>query len=131
MKRQDCHIVLGMLGALALYFACGGAHAAKMGVIWVNASLNEDGTSYNDPAFVQLEWGTCVGSAFGVTQATIKFAYPATSGYVLPSGLSKVCVRGYSINSKGEVSAPTNVASAAVPATPNQPVTLGQPIILH
>lgn len=116
---------------ICLFIAAFNARAAKVGVTWINATEYEDGSPYIDPAFVQLEWGSCSGDLFGVTQATIKFAYPATSGYVLPSGLSKVCVRAYSINSHGVMSLPSNVTSATVPPVPNQPITLGQPIILH
>lgn len=127
MKR----FYFNLAGMLLVFLFAYNAHAAKIGVTWINATEYEDGSPYIDPAFVQLEWGTCVGAAFGVAQATIKFAYPATSGYVLPSGLSKVCIRAYSINSQGVMSLPSNVTSAIVPPVPNQPVTLGQPIIIH
>jgi hypothetical protein len=113
---------------------CGVAHAAKVTVLWTNPSQNTDGSSLTNLTQVRIEWGSCVGDAFGAVQAGV--AVPTTtsgaelSAFIYPTGLTRVCIRAYAINAVGVSSDPSSVAIKNLLPSVGKPVTLGQPVIL-
>lgn len=110
------------------------AFGAKVPVSLVTPSSNTDGSTLTDLAQIVVEWGTCVGSEFGVRQSAVAVQTTATGvalrTFIYPSGLSKVCARAFAINSKGAMSAPSNPASKNLIPTLGKPVILGQAIEL-
>lgn len=120
-----------MLGTLLV---SGPSFAAKVPVSLTTPTTNTDGTPLTDLASIEIEWGTCNGTAFGVKQASRLIGIFETGvllqSFVYPTGMTKVCVRAFAINMKGVYSAPSNVASKDLIPGPDKPVTLGQPIIL-
>lgn len=127
--------------------ACGVAHAAKVPVSWINPTMNtaecsgtpvvcKPETALTDLTSVKIEWGTCNGTAFGTYQASITIkttvAGAAVRSFIYPTGIKKVCVRAFAINSHGNVSDSSGVAASGdlLPTT-SKPVTLGKPVILN
>lgn len=115
---------------LALLLLASPAFAAKVIVHWINPTTNTDGSALTNLAVIRLEWGTCVGSAFGVLQASILAPPSAGSTPIYPTGLATVCVRAYARNTLGVESVPSNVLVVNLLPTTGKPVTLGQPIPL-
>lgn len=111
------------------------AEAARFPVHWTNPTTYTDGSPLTDLASIQVEWGTCSGTAFGQSRGavTVPTTVPGLtmSTFIEPQGLSKVCIRAFAVTAAGEKSAPSNVAVKTVAPTPGKPVTLGQPIILR
>jgi hypothetical protein len=108
--------------------------AAKILVTWTNPTTNTDGSTLTNLAFIHIEWGTCVnGNQFGQTQAFVTVAQrpnATTQTYIYPSGLARVCVRGFAINTESTRSSPSNVSVKELLPSPGKPVTLGQPVII-
>lgn len=120
---MKCSVVLLML-------ACSVAYAAKIPVRWTPPILNTDGSALTDLASYRIEWGSCQGTQFSITQANLIVTNPeATSSAIYPTGLSRVCVRMYARNAAGRESDPSNVVIAVV-TNLGKPVTLGQPVTL-
>lgn len=118
---------------ILLIALCGVAHAAKVPISWVNASENTDGSPLTNLDKVRIEWGSCNGSEFGTLQASILFETKTPGivrkGFIYPTGLATVCIRAYSLNTEGVISAPTaTVVAGTLPAT-GKPRTLDQPVI--
>lgn len=105
------------------------AYAAKIPVSWILPTNNDDGSALTDLKSIRIEWGSCNGTFFGVTQASIIVPGTLTSANVYPTGLTQVCIRAYAINENGVSSAPSKVVMTMV-TSPGKPVTLGQPISL-
>lgn len=119
---------------ILLLASCGVAQAAKVPVSGLNPTENTDGTPLTDLAQIRIEWGSCVGNNFGTVQAglviTATVAGAPFSAFIYPTGLTKVCVRAYAINTSGASSVASNTAfKDLLPAT-GKPVTLGQPVVL-
>lgn len=123
-----------MLLSICLLLACGVVQAAKVEVSWLNPTQNTDGSQLTDLAQIRLEWGSCSGSAFGAVQAglTVSTTQPgaALKAFVYPTGLAKVCIRAYAINTAGISSEPSGTVSKTLLPTTGKPVTLGQPVVL-
>jgi hypothetical protein len=84
---------------------------------------------------IEVEWGTCVGTAFGVRREAaliVTDAVGADMSYVAEvQGIDRVCVRAFAYNENGAKSLPSNVAYKDLLPVPGKPVTLEQPIILE
>lgn len=109
------------------------AQAAKVPVTVQSPTLNTDGSPLTDLASIRIEWGSCVGNAFGTPQASI--AIPATPGAILaaavyPTGLSIVCIRAYAVTRAGIESDPSNPVTKQLSPVLGRPTTLGQPVTL-
>lgn len=119
---------------IALLLGCGVAQAAKVPVSGLNPTQNTDGSSLTDLAQIRIEWGSCVGNTFGTVQAgvVITATVPGAkfSTFIYPTGLTKVCVRAYAINTAGVSSDASNTAFKDLLPTTGKPVTLGQPVVL-
>jgi hypothetical protein len=118
---------------ICLLAVCGVAEAAKITVAWVNPTTNTDGSPLTDLWWINIEWGTCNGTAFGVRQSNLivmENVVQVTKAFVYPTGLTKVCVRAFAVNSQGTASASSNVAIKDLLPSPGKPVTLGQPVII-
>lgn len=120
--------------ALLLLALAGTAHAAKVKVSWTNPSTNTDGSALTNLSYIEIEWGTCNGTAFGIKQASMlvvtSAAGAAMTGFVYPTGLTQVCIRAFAVNAPGAKSAYSNVAVKSLLPKPGKPVTLDQPVIL-
>lgn len=127
--EQLLHVKQGRLkGYLAfMLFLPLMAHAAKLPVSWIPPVTNDDGSTLTDLKFIRVEWGSCVGSAFGVLQASITVPGSVTQTSIYPTGLTKVCIRAFAINAAGAQSSSSNVASKVL-STLGKPQVLGQPI---
>jgi hypothetical protein len=140
-RRRDEYLCPGVLAAVlvALFVAAlllaGTAQAAKVAVQATNPTQNTDNSPLTDLVFIEFEWGSCNGTAFGVKQASIRFAATTpgavTQGFVYPTNLTRVCIRAYAINAQSTYSDPSNIAVKDVLGTLSKPVTLGQPVILN
>lgn len=121
--------------ALLLFALAGTAHAAKVKVSWTNPYTNTDGSALTNLSSVEVEWGTCNGTAFGVKQASILIATTAAgapmTAFVYPTGMTKVCIRAFVMNTTGGRSVYSNVAVKSLLPKPAKPVTLDQPVILN
>ena len=121
MKR-----ILTLVAAIAtlvvlLFGLIHSAHAAKMSVTWIPPTKNTDGSPLTNLTGYRVEWGSCnADGSFGVYQAGINVAAPATATWIYPTGINPVCARLYSINANNVLSAPA-YASGPVPITLSQP----------
>jgi hypothetical protein len=117
MKRS-----LRVLG-LVLLAVIRDAHAAKLLVTWTVPTKNTDGTPLTDIAWYRLEWGTCNpdGSNFAF-QSGYNVPASATQAWIYPVGLTTVCARIFTVNSKQVLSAPAYATGASLLA-PGQPVS--------
>lgn len=109
-------------------------HAAKILVSWQNPTTNTDGSTLTNLAFIHVEWGTCNGNLFGTTQSFVTVAQrpsAKTNTFIYPSGLARVCVRAFAINTEGKQSDSSNVSVKELLPSPGKPVTLGKPVILE
>ena len=124
--RASLALVLGLLAAFPAY-------AAKVRVSWTNPTANTDGSTLTDLASVTVQWGSCVGTAFGTLQsaATVPttVAGAAVTTWAFPVDLSPVCIRAFATTTTGEISAPSNVALWSPPTTLGKPTPLG--VVLH
>lgn len=121
---------------IALLSLCGVAQAATFTITWQNPTSNTDGSALTDLSSIELEWGTCSGSAFGTRTGGALIATTevgkAMSYRGSVQGLAKVCVRAFAYNAQGAKSDSSNVASKVFSLpTPGKPVTLDQPVILQ
>lgn len=114
------------------------AFAFKFKVSWKNPSTNTDGTPLTDLSSIEIEWGTCNGSRFGMYKGGAVIATSAVGANMshtlvgqADAGTTRVCVRAYAINAPGARSDSSNVAVKQLLPEPNKPVTLDQPIILN
>jgi hypothetical protein len=105
-------------------------HAAKVPITWTLATQNTDNTPLTDLVATRLEWGSCVGGAFGISQASIIVKTPATSAAIFPTRLNPVCVRAFSRNAAGVESTPSGVLQVTLPGPLLKPISLGKPLIL-
>lgn len=115
---------------LLLLLVCGNVYAAKVEVTWQDPDTNADGSALIDLDYIRVEWGSCNGAEFGVMQASINVAPGIQRTSVYPTGLSKVCVRAFAVNTSGKASAASNTGSKVLLPSLGKPATLGQPIIL-
>lgn len=115
---------------LGLLLLCSVAEAAKVRVSWENATVNTDGSAYNNPSHVIVEWGTCNGNIFGTRQSAVQAPFPLTSTFIYPSGMSRVCIRAFSVNTASVSSGPSNLLIKNLLPTTGKPVTLDQPVVL-
>jgi hypothetical protein len=109
------------------------AHAAKILVTWTNPTTYTDNTPMT-LAFIRIEWGSCNGNVFGTLQSSLvvnQLPQQATSTYIYPSGLTRVCVRGFALDVHRIESAPSNISVKNLLPSPGKPVTLGQPVIIE
>ena len=108
-------------------------HAADVTVSWTQPLTNTDSSAIpaSGPGSIaqnRVQWGTCVGAAFG-TQIGVQ-TIPAATSYVV-TGLppATYCFRVYALNTYGQTSLASNVTTKDVPPpTPNPPV-LAVPVI--
>lgn len=114
MRCWKCWLLTAML------FVVSPAYAAKMLVTWTAPTTNTDGSPLTDLAGYIVTWGACNGGAsIGAVQSTLSVKDPsATSSWIYPTGLTKVCVSVMSVNAAGITSQPSNVASGIPPAAP-------------
>lgn len=121
-----CCFVLGLLSSVS--------QAAKVPVSLLTPKTNTDGSVLTDLANIEIEWGTCNGTAFGTRQSGMLIAFNQTNvtlrAFIYPTGMAKVCVRAFAYNSHGARSDSSNIASKDLLPKPGKPVTLGQPVIL-
>lgn len=114
-----------------LYFACAlvigavisDAFAGTATVTWANPSSYLDGSllSAADITQTRLEYGSCSGTAFGIKAGEVIISGAATTATIPSLVAGTYCFRAYT-TAKGVESAPSNVASKAVPqAAPNPP----------
>lgn len=105
------------------------AHAADATVSWTNPTQNTNGstipaTGPGSLTGTRVEYGSCLGAAFGTKAGEVTVTAPATS--VTITGLadgSTYCFRAFSRNTGGNESAASNVAAKIIPMpTPNPPV---------
>ncbi len=132
--------LFSLLPVLALV-ACASLHsppadAGTSVVTWTNAPDNtdlslivDDGVDETSYASWRIEYGTCVGTAFGTKVGEIIRTRPVagasltTATVNTQSGLK--CFRVYATNKAGNESAASNVGSRTVPApTPKAPTVL-------
>lgn len=108
-------------------------HAAKILVTWVNPTTYTDDSPMT-LAFIRIEWGSCNGNAFGTLQSSLvvnQLPQQANSAYIYPSGLTRVCVRGFALDVHRVESASSNISIKNLLPSPGKPVTLGQPVIIE
>ena len=122
------------ISLLLLMLFAGPALAAKISVQFTTPTTNTDGSALTNLSHVIVEWGTCVGTAFGVKQSSITIPVTAIgqtrSTPAYPTGLTRVCIRAFAFNTLGTSSNPSNVAVKDLLPKPGKPVTLQQPVIL-
>lgn len=130
---------------ILLLSACGVVQAAKVTVEVITPTENEPytdaqgvehpSTPLTNLATIVFEWGTCNGTEFGLRQSAIAVSTTQIGvkivSAVYPTGLSRVCVRAFAVNSDGGMSRSSNVAFKDLLPSTGKPVTLGQPIILN
>ncbi len=129
-ERHFFKIVVGCVLALFLslaIIACNVAKAADVRVSWTQPTQNTDGsaipaTGAGSIASNRVEWGSCVGTAFGTAAGSQSI--PAATSYTV-TGLAPAmhCFRVTAINTYGSESGVSNVAQRNVAApVPNPPV---------
>ena len=132
--RAGIAFIVCAVGLMALLCVATLARAADANLSWTLATQNTDGSTI--PASgagsltgTRVEWGSCVGTAFGTAAGTVTVPTPATTHTVTGLGVATYCFRAFSRNSYGVESNPSGVVSKIVPApTPNPPV-LAVPVI--
>jgi len=113
MKR----LILAILLAPAL------ALAAKTPVEWTAPVTNTDGSPLTDLDHYRLAWKAC-GSASVQSVTTKDRKYT-----VVTSGIAKLCINVYAVNTLGVESPPSSTLVVNV-TTLGKPTTLGQPVTL-
>lgn len=113
----------GVFGIIcALLIGIHDAAAAKLHVIWTTPTKNTDGSTLTDLIGYRVEWGSCAADgSFGTYQAGINVNASFVSTPIYPTGLTKVCVRLYAINSQNVLSAPAYASGVTLPLL-SQPV---------
>lgn len=118
---------------IALLFVCSVAQAAKVQVNWINPTKQTDGSDLTDLVYIIIEWGSCKGVVFDVTQNSITVTTTETgkpmSVFIYPVNLTRVCVRAQAFSSTN-ASDYSNTAFKDLLPTTGKPVTLGQPVII-
>ena len=116
-----------LVAMLTMILAAGAAMADDVTVSWTQPITNTNGsvipaTGAGSIQSNRVAWGSCVGSAFG-TQIGAQ-VIPAATSYTVPSlAPATYCFRVTAVNTYGNESLTSNVASRVVPApTPNPPV---------
>lgn len=112
------------------------AEAAKVEVAATTPTHNEDRSVLTDLRKIKITWGSCKSNTeFDTVQGSTTILTTQTGvivkGFIYPTGMTKVCLVAYSINSKNESSRPTNMAVKNLLPAPGKPVTLGQPVIIQ
>lgn len=127
MKTFASPRFLGALAAVLLGFCIVGiARAATVTVTWTPPTTNTDespipATGEGSLTNYRIEYGTCIGAAFGTKAGEVTRPAPATSA-TLNLNPGTTCVRVSVANTYGNESAPSNVASKVVaPPTPKPP----------
>jgi hypothetical protein len=121
-------VVLCLIGAAAM-----DANAADAELTWINPTKNTDDSAI--PAActtispcgrlstTRLEYGSCVGTAFGVKIGEIGVAQPATTAKVSALVPQVYCFRAFARNDYAQESAASNVATKTIaPPVPSPPV---------
>ena len=114
--------------SVLLGFACGAVFASTATVSWVNSTQNTDGSPIpaTGPGSIQstrIEWGNCVGTAFGTAAGNVVVPASQTSTVISSLGPAVWCFRGFHVNTYGIDSAPSNVVNKTIVApTPRPPV---------
>lgn len=116
--------------ALVLLLVCPIAHAAKVKVSYTLPTENTDGSALTNLSHIIVEWGTCNGDSFGTRQSAVQVPLGVSTTFVYPSGMAKVCIRAFAVNTAGVMSSPSNTATKTLLPTTGKPVTLGQPVVL-
>lgn len=103
-----------------------GAFAAVLTVTWTNATQNTDGTAIpatgpGSIANTRVEYGTCNGTAFGTKVGEVVVAGSATTTPTPNLAPGTYCGRAIHINTYGEESAPSNVATKTINAPVPRP----------
>jgi hypothetical protein len=128
MKAMRHHRIIGLL-AVALVCGIGIARADTVTVNWTPPTANTNGSAIaaTGPGSLtnyRVEYGTCVGSAFGVKAGEVTRAAPAT-GTTLNLQPGTTCVRAFVSNTFGKESAASNVTSKVIDQpVPNPPTNL-------
>jgi len=110
------------------------SNAADVRVSWTQPLTNTDSSSIpaSGPGSIsqnRVQWGTCVGSAFG-TQIGVQTIPAATSYVVTALPPAVYCFRVYAINTYGETSLASNVTTKTVVApVPNPPVVTSATVV--
>lgn len=118
-----CLMLLAMLGLIATR-----AQAADASVSWTMPTQNTDNTPIpatgsGSIASSRVEWGSCIGTAFGTKAGEATVPAPATSYVVADLAPATWCFRAYAKNTFGVESGPSVVVSKViVPPTPKPPV---------
>lgn len=120
-----------LLLALSLFAGC--ASAATVTISWAPPVLNTDespipATGAGSLTQYRVEYGTCVGTAFGTRVGEVIRTAPAT-GTTLNLQPGQTCVRVFAQNTYGVESDASNVATSVVlPPKPRPPTnaTAGQ-----
>lgn len=113
------------LGILLGVLVAGVAFAGSATATWTNPTQYTDGAALA-PADIQqtrLEYGTCVGTAFGVKAGEVIVTGSTTTATVQNLAAGTWCFRAYS-KAKGVESAASAVASKVVPQAAPQPPVL-------
>lgn len=113
------------------------AFAFKVTVSWKNPAFYTNGWAMNDLNAIDLEWGTCDGTKFGVLKGSMRVLTTIEganmsrelTGQADPT-VKQICIRASASITSGAKSDYSNVIVKQLLPEPGKPVTLGQPIIL-
>jgi hypothetical protein len=111
-----------LLAGLALAWS-NRAEAGSAVVNWTNPVTKADGTPLAVISGTRVEWGTCLGSAFGTLLGSQSTTGVATSTTVLGLPAGTYCFRAFTL-SGALVSGPSNVGSKVIPDSPPNPPVL-------
>ena len=120
---------LALLACAFTLFLPPATHAADATVSWTNPTQNTDNsaipsTGAGSLTGTRVEYGSCVGAAFGTKAGEVTVTAPGTTATI--TGLSDAatyCFRAFARNTYGAESAASNVASKVMPTpTPKPPV---------
>jgi predicted phage tail protein len=114
-----------ILGALVGYKA----HAGTLTATWTNPTTNTDSSAIpvsgaGSLTGTRVEYGSCVGTAFGTKAGEVSVTAPATTATTPDLAPGTYCLRAFSKNTYGSESAPSGVASKTISAPTPSPPTL-------
>lgn len=127
MKTSSRICLLASVAALALCASM--SEAATVPVSWTPPTTNTDGSAIaaSGPGSLtsyRVEYGTCVGGAFGTKAGEVTRAAPAT-GTTLNLQPGTTCVRVFVSNTFAKESAASNVSAKVIDSpTPSPPTNL-------